>query len=60
MENKHQDIKCFFGAHKYEIYKEEEMKNFRNEIIGKVVINRCSNCGRIKVKRVYTTIDNGR
>lgn len=50
MENKHQDIKCFFGAHKYEIYKEEEMKNFRNEIIGKVVINRCSNCGRIKVK----------
>lgn len=46
--NKLQDLKCFLRLHKYEIYKEEEYKDGRGNIIGKVIISRCSNCGKIK------------
>lgn len=46
--NKLQDLKCFLRLHKYEIYKEEEYKDVRGNIIGKVIISRCSNCGKIK------------
>lgn len=46
--NKLQDLKCLFKLHKYEVYKEEEYKDVRGNIIGKIIINRCSNCGKIK------------
>lgn len=54
----HQDSKCFCGLHKYEVYKEEELKDFRNNIVGKVIINRCVNCGKIKVHNI-SLINNG-
>ena len=46
--NKLQDLKCFLHLHKYEIYKEEECKDVRGNVIGKIIISRCSNCGKIK------------
>lgn len=50
--NKHQDLKCFFRLHKYEVYKEEELKDIRGNVIGKVIINRCTNCGRLKTYNI--------
>ena len=34
--NKLQDLKCFLHLHKYEIYKEEECKDARGNVIGKI------------------------
>lgn len=50
-----QDIKCFFGLHKYEVYKEEDVLDGRKEICSKAIINRCSNCGKLKVTYVPLT-----
>lgn len=47
-----QDLKCFFGLHKYEVYKEEEVKDYRDVVVAKSIINRCTNCGKIKVNAV--------
>lgn len=52
--NKYQDFKCFFGEHHYEVYKEIPLTDIRNNIIGKIIINRCSNCGKIKQIRIIT------
>ena len=44
-----QNVWCrFFNIHKYEVLKEEELKNSYGILIGKVIISRCSNCGKIK------------
>ena len=41
------------GSHKYEVYKEEDIKLAGTEIIvGKAIVSRCSNCGKIKVEEV--------
>lgn len=45
--------KCIFGFHKYEVYKEELLMDLRGNIIGKVIINRCVNCGKIKTYNVF-------
>lgn len=47
-------VNCKFGLHTYEVYKEEELTDIRGNIIGKVIINRCSKCGKIKVVNVRT------
>ena len=47
-------IKCRFGIHKYEIYKEEELTDVRRDVIGKVIISRCTICGKIHVDKVRT------
>ncbi len=47
-----QDLKCFFGLHKYEVLKEEELKDYRGDVIGKVIISRCANCGKIKATKI--------
>lgn len=53
-----QNVWCrFFNIHKYEILKEEELKNSYNILVGKVIISRCSNCGKIKSVRIYTDCD---
>lgn len=44
----------FFNAHKYEVLKEEEFKDVHGIIIGKVIISRCNNCGKIKSTKIYT------
>lgn len=52
--NKIDSIKCKLGIHKYEVYKEEELTDIRKYVIGKVIISRCSVCGKIHVDKVYT------
>ena len=53
-----QNVWCrFFNVHKYEILKEEELKNSYNILVGKVIISRCSNCSKIKHIRIYTDCD---
>ena len=50
-----QNIWCrFLGLHKYEILKEENLNNKHGDIIGTVIISKCSNCGKIKQTTVYT------
>lgn len=53
--NKHQDLKCFFRLHKNEVLKEEILTDTRNNAIGKVIISRCANCGKITHCVIYTT-----
>lgn len=56
-----QNVWCrFFNIHKYEILKEEELRNSYNILVGKVIISRCSNCGKIKSIKIYTEISYGR
>lgn len=51
-----QDLKCFLGSHKYEVLKEEDVKLAGTDlVIAKVIISRCSNCGKIKIEEVSTT-----
>ena len=54
-----QDLKCMLGSHKYEVYKEENVKLAGTEIVvGKAIVSRCSNCGKIKVEEVALTTYN--
>lgn len=54
-----QDLKCILGSHKYEVYKEEDIKLAGTEIVvGKAIVSRCSNCGKIKVEEVALTTYN--
>ena len=53
-----QNVWCrFFNIHKYEVLKEEELRNSHGILISKVIISRCSNCGKIKYVRIYTDCD---
>lgn len=52
--NKIDSIKCKFGLHKYEVYKEEEFTDVRKYVIGKIIISRCSICGKIHVDKIRT------
>ena len=47
-------IKCKFGIHKYEVYKEEELTDVRRDVIGKVIISRCTIRCKIHVDKVRT------
>lgn len=54
-----QDFKCFIGSHKYELYKEEDVKLAGTEIVvAKAIITKCNNCGKIKVEEVPLTTYN--
>ena len=56
-----QNVWCrFFNIHKYEVLKEEELKDAHGILIGIVIISRCTNCGKIKSVRIYTEIGYGR
>ena len=56
-----QNLWCkFFGLHKYEILKEETLNNKHGDIIGIVIISKCSNCGKIKQTVIYTEDGYGR
>ena len=53
-----QNIWCkFFGLHKYEVYKEEQLIDLKGNVIGKVIINRCNNCGKIRKVEIRTNIN---
>ena len=50
-----QNVWCkIFGIHKYEVLKEEELTNAHSILVGKIIVSRCTNCGKIKSVRVYT------
>ena len=50
-----QNVWCkFFNFHKYEILKEEELKDSHGILIGKIIISRCTNCGKIKTIKIHT------
>lgn len=53
-----QNVWCkFFNFHKYEILKEEELKDAHGILIGKVIISRCTNCGKIKTTKIHTEVN---
>ena len=47
-------LKCLFGLHKYDIYKEEPLTDYTGTEIGKVIICKCTRCGRLKVYKIRT------
>lgn len=54
-----QDFKCFMGCHKFEVYKEEDIKLAGTDIVmSKAIVLRCSNCGKIKTEEVRLTTYN--
>lgn len=56
-----QNVWCrIFNLHKYEVIKEETLTNKHGDVIGLVIISKCSNCGKIKSKTVYTEEGYGR
>ena len=40
-----------------EILNEEELKDAHGILIGKVIISRCTNCGKIKTIKIYTEVN---
>lgn len=56
-----QNVWCkFLNLHKYEIMKEEPMRDRKNNVIGKVIISRCTNCGKLRQITIYTEEGYGR
>lgn len=56
-----QNVWCkMLNLHKYEIIKEEKKTDKKGNIIGKVIISRCTNCGKIKQTTIYTEDGYGR
>ena len=50
-----QNVWCkFLNLHKYEIIKEEPMRDKKSYEIGKVIISRCTNCGKLRQTVIYT------
>lgn len=50
-----QNVWCkLFHLHKYQILKEEDKIDNKGNIIGKVIISICSNCGKLKQTTIYT------
>lgn len=55
-----QNVWCkLFNLHKYEVIKEEKLLDAKGNIVGIVIISRCTNCGKIKSTTIHTE-DNGR
>lgn len=48
------NIKCKFGLHEYEVYKEEDCITPKGNKIGVIIISRCKHCGKIAAKQVIT------
>ena len=56
-----QNVWCkFLGLHKFEVFKQENKTDPKGNVIGIVIISRCSNCGKIKSVRIYTETGYGR
>lgn len=50
------DFKCILGLHHYEVINTEPLLQAGTNIeIGKILINRCTNCGKIKTYVIRTT-----
>ena len=46
------DIKCFFGIHRQELLEVIDVEDRHGEKVSKIYVTKCSNCGKIIVKRV--------
>ena len=56
-----QNVWCkFLNLHKYEIMQEEKKTDRKGNVIGKVILSRCTNCGKIKQTVIYTETGYGR
>ena len=54
-----QDFKCFLGSHKYEIHEEHDITLAGTDIVvGKAIVSRCTNCGKIKIEEIPLTTYN--
>ncbi len=54
-----EDLKCFLGLHHYREDKVEPLKLSGTDTeIGKVIVSRCTNCGKL-TKMIVRTIDRG-
>lgn len=50
-----QNVWCkIFNLHKYDILREETLTDRHGNIIGTVIISRCTNCGKITHTTIYT------
>lgn len=50
-----QNVWCkFLNLNKNEIMQEEPMRDRKSNIIGKVIISRCTNCGKLRQTVIYT------
>ena len=50
-----QNVWCkFLNLHKYAIMQEEAMRDRKSNVIGKVIISRCTNCGKLRQTVIYT------
>lgn len=47
-------ILCLFRLHKYEVYKETDIKNIRGEVEAIAITSRCKVCGKMKTHIVST------
>lgn len=55
LKNMKQNLWCkLLNLHKYEVLREESILNRHGDIIGTIIISRCSNCGKIKHHKIYT------
>lgn len=50
----------FLGTHQYYIQSEEPKCDAKGNVIGKIIISRCSICGNIKAVTIYTEENYGR
>ena len=56
-----QNVWCkFLNLHKYEIMQEEKKTDRKGNVIAKVILSRCTNCGKIKQTVIYTEEGYGR
>jgi len=46
---------CFFGFHFRDIYKILDITDPTGRVLQQVIINRCTNCGNLLIKRVDLT-----
>lgn len=49
-----QDFKCFIGLHKYEVVEDTPLSNPYKALIGRVYVCRCTNCGKMRERSLYT------
>lgn len=55
--NKHQNILCFLGHHKYKILEVLDVKQLGYDTeIGKMYVLQCMQCGKIKEKFIRTKL----
>ncbi len=50
-----QDLKCFLGLHKYVVHATDKIIDPAGNLLQKIIISRCENCGRIYHKRIDLT-----